>query len=125
MTNRNIEWVLAAALVASATEAAPQDAARVAGDQVKVLLENDRVRVLEVVSKPGQKMAMHSHPHTVVYILEPARVRVTTPDGKTMDAAVKAGDVQWREPVTHAGENIGTTALREIIVEMKESPRPR
>ncbi len=32
----------------------------------------------------------------------------------------KTGDTLWREPVTHSAENIGTTQLHAIIVELKK-----
>lgn len=42
-----------------------QDAVAVAPDVYKVLLENERVRVLEVKAKPGMRTAMHTHPSLV------------------------------------------------------------
>jgi quercetin dioxygenase-like cupin family protein len=87
---------------------------------VKVKFENDRVRVLEVVSHPGDKELTHSHPANVLYVIEGAKLRMTTPDGKSTDVELKTGDTLWREPVTHAAENIGTTTLHAIIVEMKK-----
>jgi len=44
-----------------------QDMVKVAPKNCKVLLDNDRVRVIRVVSKPGEKMEMHSHPAHIVY----------------------------------------------------------
>jgi hypothetical protein len=35
---------------------------------------------------------------------------------------MKAGDTVYREPLTHWAENIGTTTLRLIVVELK-TPR--
>jgi quercetin dioxygenase-like cupin family protein len=87
---------------------------------VKVKFENDRVRVLEVVSKPGDKEFTHSHPANVIYVIEGAKLRMTSADGKSTDVELKTGDTLWREPVTHAAENIGTTTLHAIIVEMKK-----
>ena len=81
----------------------------IAPQDVKVLLENDRVRVLEVRHQPGVKEPMHSHPAYVSYYLDATRVRVTSPDGKTVEKDRKTGEVQFSEPVTHALENIGTT----------------
>jgi hypothetical protein len=46
-----------------------QDFAKVSPQDVKVLLENDRVRVLEVRHQPGVKEPMHSHPAYVSYYL--------------------------------------------------------
>jgi len=37
--------------------------------ELKPLLENDRVRLLDFKLQPGKKTAQHSHPDTVVYAL--------------------------------------------------------
>jgi hypothetical protein len=47
-------FVLAVRIVRS------QDILKVAPKNCKVLLENDRVRVIRVVTKPGEKIEMHS-----------------------------------------------------------------
>jgi hypothetical protein len=44
-----------------------QDMVKVAPKNCKVLLDNDRVRVIRVVSKPGEKMEMHSHPAHIAW----------------------------------------------------------
>ena len=54
-------------LVAGPQTTMAQDLAKVAPNTTKVLLDNDRVRVLEVQYKPGEKAAMHSHPASLVY----------------------------------------------------------
>ena len=95
-----------------------QDAATVTPKVVKVKLENDRVRVLEYTSDPGDKEALHSHPAFVVYVVTGGTLRITTPDGKSDDVEFKAGDIRWRDPVTHSTENIGKTQLHAIIVEL-------
>jgi beta-alanine degradation protein BauB len=99
------------------TEAAPA-----AGLAVK--FENDRVRVLELRLKPGERERQHSHPQYVLYALTDYRVRNTKADGTTQVFERKAGDVFWGEPVTHGGENIGTTELRAVIVELKPTQAP-
>src|SRR3954462_5951995 len=88
-----------------------QDVMKVASDSHTVLLENDQVRVLKVVMKPGQKAPMHSHPHNVAYYMTDAKVRITLPDGKTMERDIKAGSSTWSEATTHTAENIGSTNL--------------
>jgi quercetin dioxygenase-like cupin family protein len=75
----------------------------------KCLLENDQVRVLEYRLKPGEKEPMHSHPAGVVYVLSGAKLKFSYPDGKTEEKAAAAGETIWRDPVTHAVENIGAT----------------
>jgi hypothetical protein len=97
-----------------------QDAEKATPKVVKLKLENERVRVLEALSNPEDKENMHSHPANIVYIIEGGKLRITTSDGKTTEVEFKAGDTLWREPVTHAAENIGTTRFHAIIVELKK-----
>ena len=52
-----------------------QDPVKVAPDAYKVLLDNERVRVLSVTMKPGGKSPMHSHPANIVYTLNDSKVR--------------------------------------------------
>jgi quercetin dioxygenase-like cupin family protein len=108
------------ALVFGARMVMAQDFAKLSPQDVKVLLENDRVRVLEVRHLPGVKEPMHSHPAYVSYYLGATRVKVTTPDGKTVEKDRKAGEVQFSEPTTHALENIGTTEQHVLVIELKK-----
>ncbi len=85
---------------------------------VKVKLENDFVRVLEFISEPGDKEDWHTHPAFVVYIVNGGTLRITSPDGTSVDEEFKAGDIRYREPRTHTTENVGKTPLHAIIVEL-------
>ena len=121
MTTRRPLPLAAALLLALAAAALPaQDAAKVSPKTVHVKLDNDRVRVLEAMSEPGEREGMHSHPASIVYVVEGATLRISTPDGKSTVVTFKTGDTIWREPVTHAAENVGKTRFHAIIVEMKE-----
>ena len=91
----------------------------------KVLLENDRVRVLDVRVKPGKKLPMHSHPAYLVYALTPHKVRITFSDGKTKEVKIKAGEVLWSEGMSHAVDNIGTTEASVLNIEFKEPPKKK
>ncbi|MFI5056809.1 MAG: cupin domain-containing protein [Candidatus Acidiferrales bacterium] len=96
-----------------------QDAVKVSPETHKVLLENDQVRVLDARMKPGEKIAMHSHPANVVYFLTDGKIKITYPDGKTEVREVKAGVAAWNEGVTHAAENVGATEFHELQIELK------
>jgi len=98
---------------------AVQDAATVTPKVVKVTFENERVRVLDYLSEPGDKEGLHSHPAFVVYVVSGGTLRIQTSDGKSNDVEFNTGDVRWRDPVTHSTENIGRTPLHAIIVELK------
>ena len=118
--NRAIMSVLFVTLLAIATKSAmAQDPVKVAPDIYKVLLENDRVRVLEAHVKPGEKSAMHSHPANVTYFFTDAKAKFTPPSGKSAVRELKAGTVNWSAAEKHAGENTGTTETHVLIVELK------
>jgi quinol monooxygenase YgiN/quercetin dioxygenase-like cupin family protein len=84
-----------------------------------VIVENERVRVLDFRLRKGAKEASHSHPAHVVYVVTPFRIRFTFPDGHSAVRVAKAGDVLYSEAVTHASENIGDTDAHGILVELK------
>jgi len=100
-----------------------QDSARVAPKNVKILLENNRVRVLEVRIKPGEKIPMHSHPAHVTYALSNAKGQYTSQDGTSAIGEAKTDDVFWSEPVTHSSVNVGNTEIHAIVVELKDPPK--
>lgn len=114
---------LTGCLCLAASTAFAQDPAKVTPGTHKVILENDRVRVLDVRVKPGQKVPTHSHPAYVVYALSDFKVKFTYPGGKTAELAGKAGEASWREAETHAAENVGTTELHVLNVELKEAAK--
>jgi len=88
----------------------------------KLLFENERVRVIEEQLKPGEKEPMHSHPYGVfACFLTDAHIRTSFPDGNTSEDFKKAGNTVWRDPVTHAGENIGKAEIHEIMIEPKSA----
>jgi quercetin dioxygenase-like cupin family protein len=110
-------------LLIAAGTALAQDVMKVSPETHKVLLENDRVRVLDARMKPGEKVAMHSHPANVAYFLSDGKIKITYPDGKTEEREVKAGVTAWSDGVTHAAENVGTTEFHELQIELKEAAK--
>ncbi len=112
--------MVVAMLAITSSKAVAQDPVKVAPDKCKVLLENERVRVLDFWLKPGDKLPMHSHPAAVTYFMTTGKVKTTLPDGKVTEMEPKAGEARWAEAVTHANENIGTTEAHVIVVELKE-----
>jgi hypothetical protein len=96
-----------------------EDMAKVAPHNTKVLFENDRVRVLETRTKPGEKLAMHSHPPRVNYFLNPLQERITYAGKPAKDYSWKAGEVAFSEAVKLEVVNIGTTEGHNIVIELK------
>jgi quinol monooxygenase YgiN/quercetin dioxygenase-like cupin family protein len=99
--------------------AVAQDPVPLYPQNYKVLLENDRVRVLDFQLKKGAKEDFHAHPAAVTYVLAPFKIRFTFPDGSTRIREAKAGEVFYGDALTHASENIGDTDAHGLLVEMK------
>jgi hypothetical protein len=86
---------------------------------VKVLLENERVKVQEVVFKPGAKSEMKERPDTVLYILKGAKLKRYYPDGKTEDIERKTGNAYYNKRDTKSAENMSKTDYRQISIILK------
>ncbi|OHE83127.1 MAG: hypothetical protein A2579_03050 [Lysobacterales bacterium RIFOXYD1_FULL_69_11] len=91
-----------------------------AGPQAKVLLDNERVRVLELVTEPGAKTGVHSHGEHFVYFVTDGVALQADADGTTTRRPLKSGEVMWSGPVTHDTENGGDAAVKTLIVELKD-----
>jgi hypothetical protein len=113
--------LLALALTCLTGAALAQDPASTDGDKYKVLLDNERVRVLAYSDQPGEKTRLHQHPAFVVYAVAPFKRRITLPDGRVLTREFKGGDVIYSNGESHIGENIGTTPTQVIMVEIKDS----
>ena len=112
--------VVATAVVALSAVVATIHGAGGQSGALSVRFENDRVRVLELRLKPGEREGMHTHPAYVLYALTDYRVKNTSADGTVRVFERKRGDVFWGEPVTHGGENVGETEVHAVIVELKQ-----
>ncbi len=94
-------------------------------DLYSVVMENDRVRILEYRDRAGDRTTPHVHPDSVMVTLSGFRRRLHQGD-RSADVALEAGQVRWLDAQEHAGENIGETPTHVIFVELKEAPaRPR
>jgi quercetin dioxygenase-like cupin family protein len=96
-----------------------QDPLIVNAKTIALKLENSRVRVLEATLKPGDKEQTHSHPAYVIYVIAGGKFRNHAQDGTVTDGEFRAGDVIYREPMTHWAENTGDTTIRLALVELK------
>jgi hypothetical protein len=89
-------------------------------DLYHVVMENERVRVLEYHDRPGDRTTPHSHPDSVMITLSAFRRRLIDGD-RTAEVDLTPGLVRWLGTQSHAGENIGDTETHVIFVELKGS----
>ena len=85
----------------------------------KVILDNEKVRVLQVEFAPGDVSSWHQHPNHVIYVLGGGKIEITDKgkEAKTMD--LNEGDAMYMPAVTHTAKNVGTTTIKLIVTEMK------
>ena len=95
------------------------DAVKVAPHVYKVVLENEKVRVLEARMKPGDKTELHTHPGLVAIAVSGGKYRFTSPGGEAMEAEVPPGVPMYFEATEHVTENIGDTEGVTLLIELK------
>jgi mannose-6-phosphate isomerase-like protein (cupin superfamily) len=96
-----------------------QDRASVIPD-MKVLFENEHVRVQYHDVKVGETTAMHSHPAYVAYVFNAYSGKAILADGTEIPLARKPGEVFYNGPTTHKIANTGNTPIHNLIVELKK-----
>jgi quercetin dioxygenase-like cupin family protein len=119
MKLRLLNALTCAVLVAGATASQPAPDRVTAVPSTKVLFENDCVRVQYHDVAVGETIPMHSHPAYVVYALKSFKARITLADGTQRISEHKAGEAYWNEPITHSVENLGSSDIHNLIVELK------
>ena len=120
VTNHKIGMLIAGSVIALATVVLAQDPVAVDAKHYKVAFENDQVRILKITYGPKEKSVMHEHPDAVAVFLTDGQIRLALPDGKSQDAAVKAGTAMFTPGGKHLPENIGDKAFEVMLVELKK-----
>ena len=117
---RKVPMIVAALLgLAFAAPALSQDAAKADAKHYKVEFENDQVRILRINYGPKEKSVMHEHPNAVAVFMTDGSVKFNQPDGKAIDAKVKAGQAQFTPAGKHLPENVGDKPFEVVLVELK------
>ena len=94
----------------------------------KLLLENERVRVLDTCIPSGERTEVHTHkwPATFYVMSWSDFIRYDDKgnfvlDSRTLANPPSAGTAMWSEPLApHSLETIGSQALRVISIELKK-----
>ena len=92
----------------------------------RVVLDNDRLRVFDLTSRPGLGVCgngMHSHPAHLTIALSDGTLRVRRPGGRVDTAQVKLGDVFFGEAESHEVVNTSGQEMRALLVELKTPGR--
>ena len=87
---------------------------------VKVLLDNDEVKVSDATRSPGTIVPMHTHPKFFAYYIDATTVKLTAPDGKEAVKNMPAGKfLSFPDGLTHKLKIIGPANQHVIVVEFK------
>ena len=104
------------------------DAVAAAPNNHKVLIENDRVRVLDVTVAPGEMENLHAHCRSsVMYLMYEGVYKDYGPDGELIAEATEAAPADqfpmtlWLDPQgPHKVHNLDPKPVRLLRVELKD-----
>lgn len=89
----------------------------------QTLADTTFLRAAVVTLEPGVKTDMHTHPAHFLYALTEGKILVHYKDGSTQTYDMKPGFAVVGPPEKpHITENVGTTTVKFLIVELKEHP---
>lgn len=88
----------------------------------RLLVENDRVKIWEMLLEPGESSDLHEHTMDyILCILEGTSVDADPPDGETFHARVQPGKVFYvKRGGIERAVNRSDTRFREIVIELKD-----
>ncbi len=92
-------------------------------DTVKVVLENEKIKVTEYTSTPGKDVCgqgKHAHPAHLTILLTDVSVQLTTAEGEVRNITAPSGATFWSEEETHLVRNNGGKETRVLLVEVKQ-----
>ena len=110
-------------LVFAAVCAIAQDLASVAPQLVKVVYEDDRVRVVHLHVAPHEAVPTHERPARVVIPLSTSDVAMPRADGSVATVRSAAGEAGWGGPTRRTFTNLDAP-VDNIIVDLKKAPEP-
>lgn len=88
----------------------------------RVLADTLNVKFYELIIKPGDSVALHSHPDHLVYVIDGGMLELKNKDGKATPAEFKTGMGVMTGPDIHSGKNTGTTTIKMVVADIY---RPR
>jgi hypothetical protein len=102
-----------------ATRKTPADLAS-AKPTIKVLGENDKVRVIDEVRRPGEMSPMGTRPMRVLYVIDGGVLERTFADGTKETHTLKRGQTEiLTEKRAYSVNNIGKTTIHIVEVALK------
>lgn len=111
--------------VVRSQQSAQIDPVVVSPKRFKILLNNEHVRVVEYTLRPGERDGWHTHPPKFSYVVSGGQLRIHLADGTSFPSDEKEGTAVWMNTLPrHYAENVGTTPVRIVLVEVKSANDP-
>ena len=91
--------------------------------QPRVLVENQKVKMVRWKLQPGERSRVHTHSLDHIYVVvHGSKIREYLPDGKTNDDEQETGRAAFSvaKSKTHSFENIGTEPYEMVSIELKQ-----
>jgi len=87
------------------------------GEQVE--FENEHVKVVRVITGPGERSPLRTRRDRVLIFLTDSHEMHLARGGQQKEVRHKAGEVLWRTSSDHQLENLENQAVEVIVVELK------
>jgi hypothetical protein len=113
--------VFSMGMAAGATLPNMLDPARLAPHIYKVLLDNERIRVLDVTIRNGDTPPLHAHPDRLIVYLNACAWLEQDGNGVERMESFTTGDVVWQKALMHGGERRGVVHdCRQLEIELHD-----
>jgi hypothetical protein len=96
-----------------------QSPAPATAERIKVLLDNDRVRVSEVRLQPGAKFELPTEANQFAYLITDATLEFARPGHTPYEFQFKAGEATLLPAQSTHAENRGDNEIRAVLVVLK------
>lgn len=76
------------------------------------------IKMFEVTLKPGDSVALHTHPDHTLYVVQGGKVSITIKGGGTQELDLPTGAGFVNASISHWGKNIGNTTVRLLVTDV-------
>jgi quercetin dioxygenase-like cupin family protein len=84
-----------------------------------VVLENNRVRLVQYTTAAGESSDLHKHSDSIVFPTTEGKFRITTASGESKELEMKAGKPFFLTATEHSSVNIGSAEAVGFVAELK------
>ena len=79
------------------------------------------IKMYEITLKPGDSVAMHTHPDHTLYVLQGGKLSITAQGKDAQVLDLKAGMGMVAPAESHHGKNIGSTTVKLLLHDIYRS----